>query len=80
MDYNVAAFLRDWVSENVNFIGYPPEGDMDPDAKSLAIRCIADAEAAGITRAALEAEVGDLAAHLHGELRRLADEEVAKKP
>jgi hypothetical protein len=79
MSQRTADFVRDWVSENVHFVGYPTDDGIDPEAKALAVQFIAAAEAEGISRKDLEKECGDISSFLHGELERLADEEVRAK-
>lgn len=59
-----AEFLIDWAERNINPDDYPPEGDKLL-AEEKAQQCLADAEAAGLTRAELEAEVGPLATFIN---------------
>lgn len=77
MGGRVADFMSDWVSENVHFAGYPSEDETDPEAESLAMQCLAAAEADGIPKDDLEREYGDLSSFMREQLKRVADEEVA---
>ena len=79
MGWRESEFMSDWVAENVNFVGYPTEDGIDPAAQGLALQCIADAEAKGISREELEKEFGDIPSFMHDQLERLADEEVRAK-
>ena len=80
MSMTASDFMRDWVTENVHFQGYPSESQIDPEAEALAIKCVADAEAEGLSRSDLERQFGSVPAYMHEQLQRLADEEVASKP
>ncbi|NNM75197.1 DUF768 domain-containing protein [Enterovirga aerilata] len=55
-----AEFLIRWVERNINPEEYPAIGDRAL-AEVKAGQCLAEAEAAGLTRRELEAEVGPLA-------------------
>ena len=64
MSQRGAEFLIDWVEANINPEDYPPEGDK-LIAEQKAEQCLAAAQAAGLTRAELEAEVGPLAGFMN---------------
>ena len=55
-----AEFLIAWADRNINPADHPAEGDRAA-AEVKAAQCLAEAEAAGLTRQELEAEVGPLA-------------------
>ncbi|MDB5559779.1 MAG: hypothetical protein JWQ36_2713 [Enterovirga sp.] len=55
-----ADFLIDWAERNINPDDHPVRGDRAL-AEIKAQKCLAEAEAAGLTRHDLEAEVGPLA-------------------
>jgi hypothetical protein len=55
-----AEFLIAWVDRNINPEDHPPMGDKML-ATEKAEKCLAEAEAAGLSRQELEAEVGPLA-------------------
>ncbi|MDB5513134.1 MAG: hypothetical protein JWR08_2617 [Enterovirga sp.] len=58
-----ADFLIAWIPRNINPDDYPPHGD-EEQARLKAQACLAEAEAAGLSREELEAEVGPLAAYI----------------
>lgn len=79
MGQSADEFMQERVAENVQFIGYPPQDGIDPEAEHLATQCVVDADAAGIAKSVLEAEFGDLPRYMNSQILRMADEEVAAK-
>jgi hypothetical protein len=55
MKITIPDFMHDWVSENIHSQAYPTEGEIDAEPEALAMRCLADAEAEG-----LSLEAGDV--------------------
>ena len=75
MSQKGASFVGSWVLTNVHAKGRKPEGDLS-DAKVLAGKCVTLAAAQQISRADMEAEVGDLDEHMRKALniaQRVAD-------
>ncbi len=48
MSERALAFVEEWTSENIRPAGHAPEGDISR-AKSLAVKCLAEANAQGIS-------------------------------
>ncbi len=63
MTEKASSFLGSWVVTNVHPTGMKAEGDL-AEANGLADTCVALAAHQQITRADMEAEVGDLAEHM----------------
>lgn len=61
-----ADFVQDWTITNV----HPGKPDLDAEARRCADQCLALAEANGLSRTDIEAEVGDLVGHLRRALDR----------
>jgi hypothetical protein len=76
MKITIPNFMRDWVSENIHSQAYPTEGGIDAEPEALAVRCLADAEAEGLSLEALEAQFGNLTIFMQSELKRIADLQV----
>lgn len=76
MKITIPNFMHDWVSENIHSQAYPTEGGIDAEPKALAVRCLADAEAEGLSLEALEAQFGNLTIFMQSELKRIADLQV----
>ena len=72
-----ATFVESWVSENVNATAYEPEGDAS-EAKRLAVLCWTAADAAGISRASISADVGDLVSYMASAIEAVNDAEVRR--
>ncbi len=70
-------FVDDWISENVEPTGREPEADTAL-AHDLALECLAAADKAGIDRAGIEMECGDLIAYMDEAIGR-ANAEEAKR-
>ncbi len=78
MSERIVAFVEEWVSENIQAEGYPPEGD-DTQARKFAAGCRAAALAAGIPDAEIDAEFDDMAAFMSAEIPDANDREVARR-
>ena len=76
MKITIPDFMHDWVSENIHSQAYPTEGGIDAEPEALAMRCLADAEAEGLSLEALEAQFGNLTIFMQSELKRIADLQV----
>ena len=76
MKITIPDFMHDWVSENIHSQAYPTEGGIDAEPEALAVRCLADAEAKGLSLEALEAQFGNLTIFMQSELKRIADLQV----
>jgi hypothetical protein len=76
MKITIPNFMHDWVSENIHSQAYPTEGGIDAEPEALAVRCLADAEAEGLSLEALEAQFGNLTIFMQSELKRIADLQV----
>ena len=76
MKITIPDFMHDWVSENIHSQAYPTEGEIDAEPEALAMRCLADAEAEGLSLEALEAQFGNLTIFMQSELKRIADLQV----
>ena len=76
MKITIPNFMHDWVSENIHSQAYPTEGGIDAEPGALAVRCLADAEAEGLSLEALEAQFGNLTIFMQSELKRIADLQV----
>ena len=76
MKITIPDFMHDWVSENIHSQAYPTEGEIDAEPEALAMRCLADAEAKGLSLEALEAQFGNLTIFMQSELKRIADLQV----
>ena len=76
MKITIPNFMHDWVSENIHSQAYPTEGGIDAEPEALAVRCLADAEAEGLSLEALEAQFGNLTIYMQTELKRIADLQV----
>ena len=76
MKITIPNFMHDWVSENIHSQAYPTEGGIDAEPEALAMRCLADAEAEGLSLEALEAQFGNLTIFMQSELKRIADLQV----
>ncbi len=76
MKITIPNFMHDWVSENIHSQAYPTEGGIDAEPEALAVRCLADAEAEGLSLEALEAHFGNLTTFMQSELKRIADLQV----
>lgn len=72
-----AMFVDNWVRENVNATGYEPEGDAS-EAKRLAVMCWTAADAAGISRASISVDVGDLVSYMASAIESANDAEVRR--
>ena len=72
----VTGFMDEWLSDNLHISGYPQEQVPDPEAVILATQCITAAKKAGISKADLEHEYGDIPAFMHRRLERAVDAEV----
>jgi hypothetical protein len=68
MSERIIAFVENWVSENVHAEGSPSEGD-DIPAKDLAVRCRAEALAAGIPGSEIDDEFDDLTAFMASQIQ-----------
>jgi hypothetical protein len=76
MKITIPDFMHDWVSKNIHSQAYPTEGGIDAEPEALAMRCLADAEAEGLSLEALEAQFGNLTIFMQSELKRIADLQV----
>ena len=76
MKMTASDFMRDWVTANIHACVDPAEAGFDAEPEAPAKRCLADAEAEGLTLAGLEAQFGDLTRYMQSELKRIADLEV----
>ena len=76
MKITIPDFMHDWVSENIHSQAYPTEGEIDAEPEALAMRCLADAEAKGLSLEALEAQFGNLTIFMQSELKRIANLQV----
>ncbi len=59
-DHRTLKFVEQWIATNVEEDAAPLTSADDPRPADLAARCMADAAAAGVTRAEIAAEYGDL--------------------
>ncbi len=66
-------FVEDWISRNVEATNQDSEGDAKK-VHALAFDCLAAADKAGISRAAIEEECGDLVACISDAIARLNKE------
>lgn len=66
MASRAADFVQDWTITNI----HPGKPDLDAEARRCADQCLALAGANGLSRADIEAEVGDLTGHLRRALDR----------
>ena len=76
MKITIPDFMHDWVSENIHSQAYTTEGGIDAESEALAMRCLADAEAEGLSLEVLEAQFGNLTIFMQSELKRIADLQV----
>jgi hypothetical protein len=75
MSERALGFVEEWVSENVHAEGYPPEGN-NSLAKSLALQCLGDANAKGISEAEIRESIADLTEFMAGAIQETNDREV----
>jgi hypothetical protein len=76
MQISASDFMHDWVTTNIHARADPAGGGFDSEPEQLAKRCLADAEAEGLSLDGLEAHFGDLTRYMQSELKRIADLEV----
>lgn len=69
-------FLNDWVRENVNADAYPNNDKQR--AEQLVAECLAEAEKDGITRAEIEADLGNLEDFMMDAMEAATDAEVGR--
>jgi hypothetical protein len=77
MQSDAKSFLDDWVADNIFAEGYEAEGD-NSEARTQADICVAAAESEGLSRADLEAAVGDLTDYMAAQIESANDREVAR--
>ena len=77
MSEKARQFVETWVSENVHPTGYEPEGD-SREAERLAFDCWRAVDEAGIRRAEVQEDFGDLRDHMAEQIERVNDEEVQR--
>jgi len=75
MSERAIAFVKGWIEENIHPEAYVAEGD-DPRPKEKALQCLVDAKNAGIPKAEIEEEFGDLEDHMAGAMDASTDAEV----
>jgi len=78
MSAEAREFIEDWVENNVHPTGYEPEGDSE-EAKKLAFECWRAVDQAGISRAAVKEEVGELLDYMSEAIERVNDAEVQRQ-
>jgi hypothetical protein len=77
MSERALGFVEEWTSENVHAEGYTPEGD-NSQAKSLAVQCLAAANAQGISEAEIKQSIDDLTEFMAGAIEEANDREVRR--
>ena len=70
-------FVQTWVSENVHATGYEPEGD-SKEAERLTFACWRAVDQAGIRRAEVDEEFGDLLDYMAEQIESVNDQEVQR--
>ncbi len=78
MAEKAAEFVEAWIEENIHATGYEPEGDAS-EAKEKAVACWAAADMKGISRAAIQKEVGDLVERMARAIESVNDHEVSRQ-
>jgi hypothetical protein len=73
-----AAFFKAWVDRELNSVPYIGEEASGLVAAELALRCLDDAQQAGLDREKIEAEVGDLETYLINKINIAADKEISR--
>ena len=53
-------FAEQWVTENVNAIGFAADGERHPETEGAAQQMLKDAEQAGISRDEIEEDMGNV--------------------
>jgi hypothetical protein len=77
MSERALAFVEEWTSENIRPAGHAPEGDISR-AKSLAVKCLAEANAQGISETEIKESIDDLTAFMAGAIAEANDREVRR--
>ena len=70
-------FVEGWVSENVHATAYELD-DESLEARQYAAQCLAAAEAEGISREAIEEDVGNIVAYMTGAINSQIDGKFAR--
>ena len=70
-------FVEQWISDNVEATGQDGEANVAV-ANKLALKCLAAADRAGIDRAAIENECGDLIAYIDAAISQANKEEAER--
>ena len=71
-------FANAWIAENISAGAYAPEDGPHPEADAAVKQLVADAAEAGITRAEIEEDVGDLDDFISGSFESATDAEVQR--
>lgn len=78
MSAEAREFIEDWVNNNVHATGYQPEGDTE-EARKLTFECWRAVDQAGIPRASVQEEVGELLDYMSEAIERVNDAEVQRQ-
>lgn len=75
MSERALAFVEEWTADHIHAVAPAPAGD-NSQAKALALQCLADAKAQGISEAEISESIDDLTAFMAGAITEAGEREV----